>query len=106
MTKVFYREYYDHYLLIIEGHASFSEKGTDIVCSAVSILVYTLLNILKDEESDKRLAIRREIVRDGYFCVEVEPFDFSKNRTKGIIDTIIMGLALLNQEYPENVTLE
>ena len=106
MTKVFYREYYDRYLLIIEGHASFSEKGRDIVCSAVSILVYTLLNILKDEESDKRLAIRREIVRDGYFCVEVEPFDFSKNRTKGIIDTIIMGLALLNQEYPENVTLE
>jgi uncharacterized protein YsxB (DUF464 family) len=106
MTKVFYREYYDRYLLIIEGHASFSEKGTDIVCSAVSILVYTLLNILKDEESNKRLAIRREIVRDGYFCVEVEPFDFSKNRTKGIIDTIIMGLALLNQEYPENVTLE
>lgn len=106
MTKVFYREYYDRYLLIVEGHASFGEKGMDIVCSATSILVYTLLNMLKDEESDKRLKIRREIVRDGYFCVEVEPFDFSKERTKGIIDTVIMGLALLNQEYPENVRLE
>lgn len=106
MTKVFYREYYDKYLLIIEGHASFSENGTDIVCSAVSVLVYTLLNMLKDEESDKRLKLNREIVRAGYFCVEVEPFDFSKNRTKGIIDTVVMGLALLNQEYPENVRLE
>lgn len=106
MTKVFYREYYDRYLLIIEGHASYKEKGNDIVCSAVSILVYTLLNMLKDEESDKRLKLKREIVRDGYFCVEVEPFDFSKNRTKGIIDTTIMGLALLNQDYPENVKLE
>lgn len=106
MTKVFYREYYDRYLLIVEGHASYKEKGNDIVCSAVSILVYTLLNMLKDEESDKRLKLKREIVRDGYFCVEVEPFDFSKNRTKGIIDTTIMGLALLNQDYPENVKLE
>ena len=106
MTKVFYREYYDRYLLIVEGHASFSEKGTDIVCSAVSILVYTLINMLKDEECDKRLTIKREIIRDGYFCVEVEPFDFSKSRTKAIIDTIIMGLALLNQEYPEYIELE
>ena len=106
MTTVFYREYYDRYLLIVEGHASFSEKGKDIVCSAVSILVYTLLNMLKDEESDQRLKLKREIVRDGYFCVEIEPFDFSKNRTKGIIDTVVMGLALLNQEYPENVRLE
>ncbi|MBQ4103473.1 MAG: ribosomal-processing cysteine protease Prp [Clostridia bacterium] len=106
MTTVFYREYYDRYLLIVEGHASFSEKGKDIVCSAVSILVYTLLNMLKDEESDKRLKLKREIVRDGYLCVEIEPFDFSKNRTKGIIDTVVMGLALLNQEYPENVRLE
>ena len=106
MTTVFYREYYDRYLLIVEGHASFSEKGKDIVCSAVSILVYTLLNMLKDEESDKRLKLKREIVRDGYFCVEIEPFDFSKHRTKGIIDTVVMGLALLNQEFPDNVRLE
>jgi uncharacterized protein YsxB (DUF464 family) len=62
--------------------------------------------MLKDEESDKRLKLKREIVRDGYFCVEIEPFDFSKNRTKGIIDTVVMGLALLNQEYPDNVKLE
>ena len=106
MTKVFYREYYDHYLLILEGHSGFSEKGKDIVCSAVSILIYTLLNMLKDEESDKHLKIRREIINDGYFCVEIEPFDFSKERTKGIIDTVIMWLSLLNDEYPENVKLE
>ena len=42
---------------------------------------WNLLNMLKDEEADKRLILRREVVNDGYFCVEVEPFDFSKNRT-------------------------
>ena len=106
MTRVYFREYYDRYLLIVEGHADYNKNGDDIVCAAVSVLVYTFLNMLKDEESDKRLKLKREIVRDGYFCVEIEPFDFSKNRTKGIIDTVVMGLALLNQEYPENVRLE
>ncbi len=106
MTKVFYREYYDRFLLVVEGHSGFGEKGSDIVCSAASILAYTLLNMLKDEECDKRLILRREVINDGYFCVEVEPFSFSKQRTKGIIETIIMGFALLNEEYPENIKLE
>ena len=106
MTRVYYREYYDKYLLIVEGHSEFKEKGKDIVCSAVSVLVYTFLNMLKDEESDKRLILRREVIQDGYFCVEIEPFDFSKKRTKGIVDTIIMGLTLLNETYPDYVKLE
>lgn len=106
MTKVYYREYYDRYLLIVAGHSGFNESGKDIICSAVSILVYSLLNMLKDEESDRRLILRREVLNDGYFCVEVEPLDFSKQRTKGIIDTVIMGLSLLNEEYPEFIKLE
>ena len=30
----------------IRGHADFSERGTDIVCSAVTILAYTCVNTL------------------------------------------------------------
>jgi uncharacterized protein YsxB (DUF464 family) len=106
MTRVYFREYYDRYLLIVEGHADYNKNGDDIVCAAVSVLVYTFLNMLKDEECDGRLKIRREALRDGYFCVEVEPFDFSKDKIKGIVETIVMGLALLNEEYPEFVKLE
>lgn len=106
MTRVYFREYYDRYLLIVEGHADYNKNGDDIVCAAVSVLVYTFLNMLKDEECDGRLKIRREALRDGYFCVEVEPFDFSKEKTKGIVETIVMGLAMLNEEYPEFVKLE
>src|SRR5699024_1612217 len=31
---------------LIRGHADFSEEGSDIVCSAVSILAYTTVNTL------------------------------------------------------------
>ena len=97
MTKIFYREYYDRYLLIVEGHSGFGEKGKDIVCSAVSILVYTLLNMLKDEESDKHLILRREVINDGYFCVEVEPFDFSGNFVQ--LTTVIITAKKTHSDY-------
>lgn len=106
MTKVFYREYYDHYLLIVEGHTKFNEKGKNIICAAISILIFTLLNIIKDEESANRLKIKKEIIYDGYFQIEIEPFEFSKNKIDGIIETIILGFCLLNEEYPEYVKLE
>ncbi len=106
MTKVFYREYYDKLLLIAEGHSDFDESGRDIVCSAVSILVYTLSEMLKEEESDKRLKINKEIINDGYFHVEVEPFDYSKSRVEAIFETIMLGFTLLSEEYPQNVRIE
>ena len=44
MTKVFYREYYDNTLIVIEGHSGFAESGKDVVCAGVSALVFTLVN--------------------------------------------------------------
>ncbi len=105
MTKVFYREYYDRLLVIIEGHSGFAECGQDIVCAAASILAFTLLNCLKDEESDKRLKFIREVTNEGYMCVEVEPFGFSRERITSIVDTCIAGFILLSDEYPENVRI-
>ena len=31
MTKVYYREYYGKFLIIVDGHSCFNEKGKDIV---------------------------------------------------------------------------
>lgn len=37
--------------LFVKGHADFAEKGKDIVCAAVSILVQTLADCLDDMSS-------------------------------------------------------
>lgn len=34
--------------ITIDGHAGYAESGRDIVCAAVSILVWTLIKSLKD----------------------------------------------------------
>jgi len=39
----------------VTGHAGYDEKGRDIVCSAVSILLYTLVAALDDDVQDMRL---------------------------------------------------
>ncbi len=106
MTKVFYREYYDNTLIVIEGHSGFAENGKDVVCAGVSALVFTLINCIRDEEANNRLKLHRDIVREGYVCLEIESFDFSKERISAITDTCITGLLMLGEHYPQYVRFE
>jgi len=106
MTRVFCREYYDRAHITIEGHCGFAEKGSDVICAAVSALVYTLIYCLKEEESADRLKLIRCIVREGYVCIEAQPFDFSKERTDAIIGTCLLGLYMLAEEFPQYVKFE
>lgn len=106
MTKVYFRHYYDKFLIVAEGHSGFAENGKDVVCAGVSTLLYTLLNTLLDEESSDRVRIMRNIVRDGYMSIEFEAFDYAKERVNGIVDACITGLQMLAEAYPHNVRME
>ena len=106
MTTVCYRRYYDGHLLIIDGHAGSGTKGEDIVCAAVSALAFTLLNCLKDEEAQGNVKLKREIVRDGYFCVEAHALGGNDEKTEIIFNTVLTGLYAVADEYPEYVKTE
>lgn len=103
MTTVYYREYYDKLFITIEGHSAYAQSGSDIVCAGISTLAYTLLNCMLDEESSGNVKLIRNIVRDGFMHLEIEYFDFSKNRVQGIFDTCIKGLLMLEDSYPKHV---
>lgn len=105
MTKVSVVEYYDSYIISITGHAGFDDKGKDIVCAAISAIAYTLLNALKWAEDESCLNIRVENVSDGNIYLEVLPYDFSKERIDTIIDTCIIGFSLIEEEYPDYITI-
>ena len=106
MTRVTYRDYYDKTLLIAEGHSNSASKGQDLVCAGISCLIYALLNTLADEEASDRIKFYRKVIRDGYVCLEFEPFDFSRERVKGIVDGFMTGLYMLSESYPHNVKIE
>lgn len=106
MTKIFYREYYDKNLIIIEGHSGYDVPGNDIVCAGVSALVCTLINCLRDEGSADRIHLLRDVVHSGYVCFEVESYDFAKERINGIFDTCMTGFLMLAEHYPQYITME
>lgn len=106
MTRICHREYYDRILIVAEGHSGYGVSGKDIVCAGISTLICTLVNCIKEEESADRLKLRRDIVRDGYVCLEFEVFDYAKERVSGIVDACLTGLYMLCEEYPEYVRVE
>jgi uncharacterized protein YsxB (DUF464 family) len=106
VTRITCREYHDNILFIAEGHSGYGDRGSDIVCAGISCLVYTLINTLLDEESSDRVHLVRQIIRDGYVCLEIEKFEFSKDRVNGIIDACMTGFYMLRDNYPEAVKIE
>ena len=72
----------------IRGHADYSPRGSDIVCSAVSALYISLCKSTKGKE-DVFGDERRLIVKKG-----------------GELNMAICGFDLIAKDYPENVTLE
>ena len=84
--------------LEVKGHAEQNEKGKDIVCSAISILFYTLGETLY--ESNFMLE-DEPIVKDedgnGYICCS--PKTEYEGNVATIYRTILIGLKMVAEEY-------
>ncbi len=90
---------------MVSGHADYSKKGSDIVCSAVSFFVRSFLRAFASENllvSDKTKIGKNEIV------FELDIKSFSKqtiNKTNSKVDVLLLGFRDIVKEYPENVEL-
>lgn len=80
----------------IEGHADFAPRGEDIVCAAVSALVYALIAALEEKQQ-----IREMVIRPGYVTVAAK--DAS---CKAEFAMLYGGLGQLAARYPQCVKVE
>ncbi|WP_130837188.1 ribosomal-processing cysteine protease Prp [Lachnoclostridium sp. Marseille-P6806] len=85
----------DSYNLSVKGHAGYAALGSDIVCAAVSMLVYTLIERTEELTKDVQLSIDKGDVSimaagDGVSLA---------------FDTILSGFRLLAGQYPEHISL-
>lgn len=102
MTQVSFNITDNKCVLQVEGHANYADRGTDIVCSAVSILSYTIA------ESIENIDAREKIIdiADGHIYIEVAAEDVvSKAVCLVAFDTIMKGFELLAEYYPDNVRI-
>ena len=93
MIQVTYNEVGDEMILRAEGHAEYAEKGKDIVCAAVSVLMQTLAYSVD--------ACWMGFGNDDKNVMTVQAHQSSDNMAK--FELVTDGLILMAKQYPENV---
>jgi uncharacterized protein YsxB (DUF464 family) len=96
----------DTLTITIKGHAEYAEKGSDIVCSAVSILAYTLAEHLA-VMYEGGLLEEKPIVQmsDGNMKLECKPKKEALHYMTTTYAFVGLGFAIIANTYPECVKL-
>ena len=89
----------------VEGHSGYGKKGTDIVCSAISILVRTAIQTLEELEG---VCVKSDLSTRGMVDFRVEQTEFGEKTDAELRFAgkfLEKGFSSLASEYPENVIL-
>ena len=82
----------------IKGHANYAPNGQDIVCSAVSVLVQTLIQSVEELTADKiKYSVQPGTVDIKFWCLS--------EQTKTLIDAFFIGIKGIAEAHPDNVKL-
>lgn len=96
MTNVTYYRDTNEFSIEFTGHSGYAEHGNDIVCSAISALSQTLVAQMELDADyyDSK-------IDNGYLWL------YAKGDCVGFaLDTIITGLRLIEQSYPDYIEIE
>jgi len=98
-------DYSSTIFLKISGHSDLNKKGTDILCSAVSVLSQTFILTVA-----RILKIKQQINRDeGFLSTLIDLKEVSaedKIKLKLLIESLLIGLLEINGEYPDKIKIE
>jgi len=86
----------------IKGHAGFEQAGKDIVCSAVSAIVYTALGGL-----DELAGFRNFSEKDGLIICYI-PENLSAEQSEAtdiILKTMVIGLRQIEADYNKYIRI-
>lgn len=103
MTVISYTTTDESIEIVIEGHAGYAEKGKDIVCSAVSILSYSLFGELEKLDADGLVVILDEVHMDGMEAIVFKVIDETALIS---VDTVMNGFDALAEEYSNYVFVQ
>lgn len=92
--------------LKVEGHAGQNEKGKDIICSAASILSYTVAQYLNYVHTCKGLQKKPRVdIKDGDVLIVAKPTKEFEAEVLNAFFVAEVGYSLLAHNYPEYVEL-
>lgn len=91
--------------LNVDGHAHHGKKGEDIVCAAISTLFYTLGEALHQSEDMMTSPLVFED-NDGKGYIKCFPKEEYAGNIARTFWTILVGMELVANNYPNNVTFQ
>ena len=98
IQAVYYRKYNR---LTVTGHANSAEPGHDLVCASASMLAYTLAaNVANMADHGQ---VREPIIKNepGDAEISCNPRHNLKASVTLVFDSVCVGFALLQKDYPE-----
>lgn len=105
MTRINIAHKENGYSVIVEGHAENPLETTgNILCAAVSILSYTLIEMIEHMRMEGQAA-GWEIIDNGYVEAFVEPQNGFEEKVRAVIETILKGFEILEENYPEQIAV-
>ena len=96
----------NNHKLTVEGHAYSGEAGHDLVCSASSILAYTLASNVEYISECGQARNPITILNSGNATIGCTPEEGFTSVVVLIYETICAGYALLAHDYPEYVSFK
>lgn len=102
MTRVSFVQYRDSYIFQCTGHTGFAQSGEDILCSAVSVLCYTLDEYLQRAHSEGRLKRYESSFSSADVTVEFEPVQ-EDGALLEAVRAVLGGFILLAENYGDYI---
>ena len=91
--------------LRVSGHAGYAAAGHDIVCSACSILTYTVAEVVASEKY--ALLTEPEInLTEGFGTVSCEAIPARYAEMLRLYEVVMAGFAILAYNYPNHVKIQ
>ncbi len=81
--------------VLLDGHAGFADKGQDIVCAAVSVLVINTFNSIERFTED---AFECEAAEDGGF-MSMSFTETLSTDAKLLLNSMLLGLDEIQKQY-------
>ena len=92
-----------NYALGLDGHAGAGIPGQDLVCCAVSTLVYTMAANVRRMRCRGWLEEAEIQLLPGKARIRCHPYDHAVGRVAARLEAICLGFRILEKEYPEFV---
>lgn len=100
MVRITLTENNGAFELYAKGHAGYAKKGEDIVCASVSILLFTLIESIDENDLARKPVV---VQREGNTFIRLVPKFENRGKIRGVFDVISNGFLLLQENFQKNV---